>query len=219
MTAGWSKGRSKHYPYYVCYQRGCERRGKSIRRELIENDFEKLLGDLSPAPLLLKIARAMFADRWEAESRNTEERKRQMKDEITGIDGKINKLVERIVASENDRVIQAYENQIRELDHRKIMLAEKAANSGVVSKTFDESFRTAWTFLSNPQKLWASDRLEHKRLVLRLAFTGPLAYAKNEGFRTASIAEPLRVLGLFATDNSEMVGAAGIEPATPTMST
>ena len=219
MTAAWSKGRSKHYPYYVCYQRGCERRGKSIRRDVIETDFEKILSDLSPSPLLLKIARAMFRDRWEAEGKIAEERKHQLKDEIRAIDGKINKLVDRIVASDNDRVIQAYENQIRELDHRKIMLTEKVDNPGVVSKTFDESFRTAWTFLSNPWKLWTSDSLEHKRLVLRLAFTGPLAYAKNEGFRTASIAEPLRVLGLFGHGDSEMVGAAGIEPATPTMST
>jgi DNA invertase Pin-like site-specific DNA recombinase len=57
MTAAWSKGRNAHYPYYVCYQRGCERRGKSVRKEKVESEFEALLKSLKPAPVLLKLER------------------------------------------------------------------------------------------------------------------------------------------------------------------
>nr|WP_306252984.1 recombinase zinc beta ribbon domain-containing protein [Parvularcula sp. IMCC14364] len=39
LTAGWSKGRSKHYGYYSCQARACNRYGKSIRKDDLEGDF------------------------------------------------------------------------------------------------------------------------------------------------------------------------------------
>jgi len=49
-------------------------------------------------------------------------------------------------------------------------------------------------FLANPWNLWASERLEHKKAVLKLAFVDRLAYVRNEGFRTPDLALPLKVL-------------------------
>ena len=66
-------------------------------------------------------------------------------------------------------------------------------------KSFDETLRTALDFLGNPQKLWVSERLEDKRAVLKLAFADRLAYARNEGFRTANLALPFNVLGGFSS--------------------
>lgn len=50
-------------------------------------------------------------------------------------------------------------------------------------------------------------------MVLRMAFTDKLTYVRNVGFRTAAIALPFSLLREFANDNSEMVPAAGLEPA------
>tara|TARA_E500000318_G_scaffold107170_1_gene116110 strand:- start:4 stop:1584 length:1581 start_codon:yes stop_codon:yes gene_type:complete len=215
MTAAWSKGRYAHYPYYVCYQKGCELRGKSIRREKIESAFEILLKQLTPAPALMALVRAMFTDRWQQQSSSADQVAASARRDIAGVEAKIAKLVDRIMASENERVIKAYEDQIKSLDKQKITLAEIAANAAHPKKTFDESFRTAWAFLSNPWKLWDSGVLEHQRLVLRLAFSEPIPYCRNEGFRTACIAEPLRLLRGFEGKNLGMVGATGIEPVTP----
>src|SRR5690606_11113605 len=43
LTACWSKGRGGRYPYYMCFQKGCPEYRKSIRREVIEGEFEALL--------------------------------------------------------------------------------------------------------------------------------------------------------------------------------
>ena len=45
----WAKGRNKRYPYYECFQKGCEERRKSIRRDMIEKDFDSLLTTLRPS--------------------------------------------------------------------------------------------------------------------------------------------------------------------------
>ncbi|WP_083206059.1 hypothetical protein [Stappia indica] len=49
MTACWSKGRTKHYAYYLCDTRDCPDRRKSVRKEIIEDEFETLLASLKPS--------------------------------------------------------------------------------------------------------------------------------------------------------------------------
>jgi hypothetical protein len=39
-------------------------------------------------------------------------------------------------------------------------------------------------YLANPCNLWASERLEHKKAVLKLAFADRLTYVRNKGSRT-----------------------------------
>jgi uncharacterized membrane protein len=48
---------------------------------------------------------------------------------------------------------------------------------------------TSWR---TPGILWASERLEHKKAVLKLAFADRLAYVRDEGFRTPDLALPSR---------------------------
>lgn len=43
MTANWSKGARASYPYYLCRQRDCSSRGKSVARAKIEEAFERLI--------------------------------------------------------------------------------------------------------------------------------------------------------------------------------
>lgn len=49
MTACCSKGRTKHYAYYLCDTRDCPDHRKSVRKEIIEGEFETLLAALKPS--------------------------------------------------------------------------------------------------------------------------------------------------------------------------
>ncbi|WP_425425865.1 recombinase zinc beta ribbon domain-containing protein [Thalassobaculum salexigens] len=215
MTAAWSKGRSALYGYYKCFKRECDLYGKSIRKDKVEGDFEALLQSVTPGPALVKIARAMFADAWEQQAAQAQGQVAGAKRELRVIDSKIAKLVERTLQTDQTAIIAAYEREIEKLELAKAGLREIAAKNVRPATSFEESFRTALTFLSNPWKIWDSGRVDYRRLVLRLTFLSPVRYCRNEGFRTAAIAEPLRVLGLYCGGKSRMVGAAGIEPATP----
>jgi site-specific DNA recombinase len=54
-------------------------------------------------------------------------------------------------------------------------------------------------------------------MVLRMAFPQALAYCRNEGYRTAGIAEPFRLLRDLTTPKYGMVELGGIEPPTSCM--
>ena len=59
LRSGWSKGRSKHYPYYLCQTKSCDSYGVSIRRDKIEGEFEQILKSLTPQK---KITGSVYRD-------------------------------------------------------------------------------------------------------------------------------------------------------------
>lgn len=217
LTAAWSKGRSKLYPYYVCHTRGCPEKGKSIRKETMESAFEALLRRLQPAPNLFKLASAMLRDLWDTRLSRAEQGATHVAKEIAAIEAKTGQLVERLVATDSPALISAYEGQIVKLEEQKTALIDSEVSTGRPQTTFEAVSRTALTFLANPWKLWASGSFQLQRTVLKLAFAGPLPHCRNQGRRTADLSLPFRLLQDLRDGDLRMVGGAGIEPATPTV--
>ncbi|MEM7721511.1 MAG: hypothetical protein AAF376_03985 [Pseudomonadota bacterium] len=110
---------------------------------------------------------------------------------------------------------QAYENKIDTLEREKLLIAEKVANWGAERHTRSGLFEPAMAFLANPWKVWVSGKLELQRLVLKLAFTEPLAYRRGEGFRTPILSLPFKALGQISTAKMEVARWGGFEPPTP----
>jgi hypothetical protein len=126
LTAYWSKGRNNHHPYYLRPKRGCESCGKSIRRNVIEEEFEQLLHTMQPFATLFKAARELFKDLWD----------------------------HRLASSATvPSVIAAYETRIKALEDRKIVLAVKIIRTGRPVRSFDDTVRTTIEFLASPWQL------------------------------------------------------------------
>ena len=98
-------------------------------------------------------------------------------------DRQVTTLLDRIMNAKETSVISVYAAGIKSVEDEKTVTREKIANCGRPLKGYYESYRTAKGFLSNPYKLWASEHLEHKRAVLKLAFSDKLTYAQGEGYR------------------------------------
>ncbi|MBR2536527.1 MAG: hypothetical protein IKE66_10690 [Hyphomicrobium sp.] len=100
--------------------------------------------------------------------------------------------------------ITAYEAQLQKLQDQKNLLTEKAASAGKPKKSFEETFRTSFAFLSNPRVLWDSGRIEHRRKLLRLLFGGRIQYAVSGGLRTPQTTNLFAALQEFSNDNSRV---------------
>lgn len=218
LTSCWSTGRGgKKHPYYHCKKKGCDAYGKSIRRDVIQGEFEELLQGMRPADSLYRIACKMFRKLWDHRLQSETERKAALKHEITAIERKVDQLLDRIVETETPSVVQAFERRITEAEARKLELEDKLAQAGRPRQDFDTALRTALAFLGNPQKLWASGRIDYQKAVLKLCFAERLEYVRNEGFRTANLTLPFKALAGFCGPNGEMARPAGFEPATPSL--
>ena len=211
LTAGWSKGKYKSYPYYLCRKKGCSQYGKSIARKKIEGEFEGLLATLQPSKNLVQVAAVMFKDLWDAQLSNAADMANVLKQDAKAIDAKIDQLVDSIVEASNPRVISAFEKRIEKLERDKLVLQEKQANLGKPATDFGELLELSMRFLTNPCNIWKSGKIELQRLVLKLAFPEHLQYSREIGFRTPKITFPFKVLGGFCGGDFEMVPRERIE--------
>ena len=204
LTAAWAKGKNRHYPYYFCFTKGCENHRKSIARDRIEGDFEDLLAAMQPAPGLFGFVMAMFRDAWDQRLAHGIELQKALRGSLTKIDRQIESLLDRIVDASSNAVVSAYEKRISALESEKLVIEEKLESVGRPVRTFEEMFEHAMTFLANPLNLWLSDRIEHKRTVLKLTFAERLAYHPESGFRTPKISMPFKMLADYSGGRNKM---------------
>jgi DNA invertase Pin-like site-specific DNA recombinase len=99
LTAAWSKsGTGKRYAYYVCQNRSCRFKGKSIPKAVIEGAFEDLLKSLTPSKPLILAADAMFKSLWERRGDIEKQHQIQLKDDVQKIEAEVSRALTRIMA-------------------------------------------------------------------------------------------------------------------------
>lgn len=214
MTSCWSKGRSRKYPYYLCDTKNCHDYRKSIRKEVIEGEFEAILKQLTPSEQLFALALDTFKDSWDDKIKSKNVAKSGIERQIAEFETKSAQLIDRLVDADSAALIKAYEARLQDMERQKAIWQEKLTQTGNPKGSFKQIYRTAFEFLSNPWKLWGSNRLEDKRAVLKLVFAERLPYQRNKGYRTAKTSLPFKVLGDFTVEKCEMVIPEGFEPST-----
>lgn len=219
MTSCWSKGRNGKYPYYVCQTRGCDLKGKSVRKEKIESEFEQILKSMRPSTELFSLSSEIFKDLWDEKQKSRNLSKKALEDEINKANKQIAQLVDRIVDTESLTLVSAYEKRIKELEIYRAETEEKVANCGRPLSSFDSMYRTAMGFLENPYKLWENNNLATKRAVIKLTFASDIIYSRTGGYRTENMVIPFKIFSELADEEGEpsmktkMVRMAGLEPA------
>ena len=214
LTACWSQGKYEKYPYYLCATKGCVSYRKSIKRDELETAFEGILQSLQPSPSLFKVVMAMFKDAWNMRLAQASETAKLLKANVAQLEKQIEALLDRIVDTGSATVVAAYEKRVEKLEREKVLAQEKLAANGKPRLTLEESFEHALAFLSSPWNLWCNGDLVERKTVLRLAFLEPLAYCRNQGLRTPSLAFPFKALGGFCGHKCEMARPKGFEPLT-----
>ena len=216
LTAANSRGsKGKLYGYYVCQQKACDWRGKSIRKEKIEEAFGQTVRAMIPAPSLLNVAKTMFADLWDQAAAHARSRHEQLNVKIAELDARKAALMKRLVAASCDDVAAAYEEEIARIAKERRLLQERCQVALEPRKPFSECFRAAMNLIANPWVLWESGSFAHKRLLLRLVIPTPIPYRREQGFSNPELSLPFKILGGADMQNLRMVPRRGLEPPRP----
>ena len=218
LTACWSTSRSgKKHPYYLCGQRECPSKRKSIRRADIEEPFEQELKALRPQGGMLSLCKAMFLEAWNLRAKEVENVSRRLKQEAVHLQEKIDSLVDRMVEADAPGVVAAYEARIERLQNDKRLLEDRVENTARPVTSFEDTFEHALRFLANSYEIWSSGHLGLRRTVLRLVFAEPISFCRKTCLRTAKTTLPFNALQSFSADKCGMVDPSGIEPLTSCM--
>ena len=150
MTSCWSKGRTKHYPYYLCDTRGCENARKTIPRDKVEDGFADILKSLQSTRTVFTVAKAMFKDAWNIRLTQAEREKEEITKQLRDAEKQIETLLERIVEADNASVMKAYEGKIAKMEREKLLLTEKATGIVPSKGRLEEFIEPALELLGNP---------------------------------------------------------------------
>ncbi|MEO0637776.1 MAG: hypothetical protein AAFY73_14140, partial [Pseudomonadota bacterium] len=115
---------------------------------------------------------------------------------------------------ESKTLLAAYEAKVEKLELEKQKTEEMAAKPLPTRDTFEDFIEPALKFLVNPWNIYKKGDLALKRTVLKLAFTEPLRYNREKGYRTAKTTLPFKALAEILTPKCGLVGPEGLEPPT-----
>ena len=210
-TSCWSTGEYKKYAYYLCDTKGCESYRKSIPRAKIEGAFEELLQEMQPSETLIKLTCAMFKAAWDQRSAQASHLKQRLNRELAKVETQMDGFLDRIVGTTSMSVVAAYEKRIENLETEKLLIAEKLKNPVTPRYSFDDLIELACKFLASPWDIWSLGNFKLRRIVLKLAFTERMVYARKTGYRTPKLSLPFNILGNDSMPKNGMVRSRRLE--------
>ena len=212
MTAAWSKGKTKKYPYYKCQTKTCAEYGKSFPKADVEGRFEDLLKKLTPSQKLTGLVNEALDSILEQRSAQFEAIRASLQKELKALEKTIDDLLDRIVETTNASVISAYESRIAKLEREKLITTEKLEKTTKPKLKRKEFIELPLLFLSNPWRIWVSGNLTLQKTVLRLLFKEKLQYIRKQGYRTPKTTISFNDLVDICSNKCEMVRLEGLEP-------
>ena len=138
----------------------------------MEEEFLEIVRSLKPSPKTFYMALDIFDQLWKDRQGQAKDQTKALKQQLALIDRKVNQFLDRIVEADNAILINTYEDKIRSLQEEKLIMDEKIKNCGRPIESFEDTFRTAITFLGNPLKLWESECIEQRRMLLQNGICG-----------------------------------------------
>ena len=165
LTAAWCTGRNKGnpFPYYYCYRKGCPKKGKMVLREALEGEFFDLLCRLQPDEKTIEVTEKMLRDLWEHNRAAAAQRRSTLERRVQSLRKEAEKFLDRIVETDNQSVVAAYESRITKLQHEEAAVREKLAQIDVQPTDFDHMFKHTVDILSKPCEIWKKHDYEWKQ--------------------------------------------------------
>ncbi|HEV2199745.1 MAG TPA: recombinase family protein [Bryobacteraceae bacterium] len=93
FTAAFSRGRSRSYAYYLCSQRQCTRRGKSLPAEEVHAEFTSFLDEIAPRPQLLHEIRENVIKMAEQGERDLSMQRQRRRKRVKQLETEVNELI------------------------------------------------------------------------------------------------------------------------------
>jgi Site-specific recombinases, DNA invertase Pin homologs len=205
LTASWSKGRNKRYPYYRCNSRDCHQPQKSIRKEIVEDYFAQALHSASPSHQVLELAKAITLDVYNRKIVERKEAGGVLKLKQREIEQQLAHATDKLISTSSPTVQAALEAKIENLEAEKRKLIADLKYRGEHQIDFGTALAKVMQFMANPHDAWAKGNLDQKKLVQRLVFARPVVIDPKEGVGTADLSLPFKMLKEISGGKKQLV--------------
>ncbi len=208
LTASWSSGRRGRYPYYRCRNtKTCEVRPKSIKKDELEGRFLEFLESVKVRPEIIRLTEKVTLEKYREKTLDINQRKMDLKQEGRELEGKVGRVVDKIMTSNSQNVIERLEAEVDQLTLKKETLEKELEEIEEMPVTLDISVSKVMEFISKPSLFWVQGSLEQKRMIQTMLFVSPVEYSSEHGFGTGNFSLPFRLLQECDIHKSKLVEA------------
>lgn len=194
MTGSFHTGRNKKHPHYFCRNRSCKFNNKNIPKVIFETKFSELLSRVKPSDELVNLTQDILLETWNNRLENDSLHKINITNEIKRITDELEEFLKRVGRTDNDTLIEVYEQKIKELVEKKRELEKQLQTNPYTNQKFGTALEKVFETIKNPIGMWQSDDYRDKKTILFMYFEEKLRYNYQDGFGTAGLAYPIKLI-------------------------
>lgn len=179
--------------------------GKSLRRDALHSNFQHLLSKVTPNSNTVSLMKIVMEETHQEKLKQFRATRSENKRCLMELEERKKSLIEHILLTKEVDLKQIYEAELKAVNFQIRKKEDTEQDMATIKTDLSSAVGTAIEFISNPLKIWDEGGLEHKKLVLTLVFAKPIKYDKNNGFGTASMTLPFKVLTDIGNQKSKVV--------------
>lgn len=213
FTGSWSTGRHrKKYPKYTCSQLGCPMRWKTIHRDKIHALLLEQLKEVKPSSGLVDLAISVLNDVWTQHISSYQAKIIERKTNLELLDSEIENWTTRIGKTHDEELINYYENQLKDKLSKKNALEGEKFDRQYSAEELGTATRIVFKTLEDPVGMWQSPDGYVRRTIVLMYFEDKLYFDRENGFGTASLSIPIKLMQDLSTQKFPSVEMPGLSP-------
>ena len=211
LVASYSTGRSSKYPYYRCKSSSsnCQTTPKNLPREMVHDQFLKLLSKAAIKKEVLLLADKVLEDTFNKKSKHLIGIQKTNSERIIDLEKRKGQQMKKILSISNEYVLKSLDDEITSIDSEIRHLRKE-----IDKDTSLDDFKLATNvFFSDPKRYWLKGSATEKKVLFDFVFDDTIEI-KNGKVGTAPYSLPYRLLSKPIVEKKSMVELVGIEPTT-----
>ncbi len=211
-TGSVSRGNGGRYAYYHCSNPSCFLRGKSVRKEILEEAFLHRVERLAPSAKALRVFRVALLDLWNKRESDGIEQARRAKKAVTDLESRRTRIFESHEAGAYTRDV--FQERLAAVD--RLIAEARTAVPAAEGAQQDDAPRVAETLpnaleaVNAPRAFWHALVPEMRLRFQQLIFPAGIPYGHEWGFGTAELGVFYTVLQRCTSSGSGEVNRRGI---------
>ena len=208
LTGSKSKGRSKYYAFYSCYNRSC--RKTNVRKEVFEKLFIEFLERMKPNPSHLKLLNAVLLDRFREKRAESSLLREKLEKKILELRDKKHKLLETFVyRQEIDS--KSYQSELNKLNEESYLSEIDLKDARLEEMDMEGMLNFASYAVSNAARIWVECTLDQKQRFQKSLFPDGIEFLEGK-FGTAATSILFSMLEPQRPQKEKMATPTGFEP-------
>lgn len=210
LTGSVSRGKCKYYAHYTCNNKECQANPKNVPAGTVEEDYKRLLGNITLSPDLLDMAKVIVLRIWNTKAKDIASGQDVATVEIASLDRQINEYVELIPKTRSESLRNRYEAKVEELDLQMQSLQQSLENKK--EPDFEEALELTLQLLGTPAITWEKSGQELKTMLHGMIFETNPSYSLKGGFGTPRLSLPFSIKRHLMAIKNDLVDPTGFEP-------